>query len=113
MCSRRNLKIAFKFLFLLQFAEFLALIIIGSIFVGDVDLQRGYGGGIVDHGGGLVRIDSSVCFVVFGVMPSCVASMLSFLLSPFNTPSNSPMFSLLPSTAVSGQRNSSFTIHCI
>lgn len=48
------MKIAFKFLFILQFAEFLALVVIGAIFVNDVDLQRAYGYGIVDHGGGLV-----------------------------------------------------------
>mmetsp|Transcript_11828 Transcript_11828/g.14292 ORF Transcript_11828/g.14292 Transcript_11828/m.14292 type:complete len:369 (+) Transcript_11828:55-1161(+) len=62
MCSRKNLKLQFKFLHLLQLALFLALISIGSMYVSDANLERAYSSEIKSHGGGLLLIGSSVPF---------------------------------------------------
>lgn len=47
---------------LFQFAEFLALISIGSMYVSDLDLERAFTSEIANHGGGLLLVGSTIPF---------------------------------------------------
>lgn len=60
MCTRTNLQLLFKFLNLFKIILFLFLLILGSIFAGDLNLQRVWGGKIAAHGGGLILIGVAV-----------------------------------------------------